>query len=97
MHEAVRLVSNHLGLKAGPFEIRPVEDMTERFERASVDVQKTAENKGTRQSMRSILSFRGGSYEGDIRSHIPQRTTGTLRQRATATYRGSKGLGKPTN
>jgi len=27
--EAVRLVSNHPGLKAGPFEIRPVEDMTE--------------------------------------------------------------------
>ena len=29
MDEAVRLVSNHPGLKAGPFEIRPVEDMTE--------------------------------------------------------------------
>jgi len=27
--EAVRLISNHPGLKAGPFEIRPVEDMTE--------------------------------------------------------------------
>jgi hypothetical protein len=27
--EAVRLVSNHPGLKAGPLEIRPVEDMTE--------------------------------------------------------------------
>ena len=29
MDEAVRLISNHPGLKAGPFEIRPVEDMTE--------------------------------------------------------------------
>jgi hypothetical protein len=29
MDDAVRLVSNHPGLKAGPFEIRPVEDMTE--------------------------------------------------------------------
>ncbi len=29
MDEAVRLVSNHPGLKAGPFEIRPVEDMTD--------------------------------------------------------------------
>ena len=29
MDEAVRLVSKHPGLKAGPFEIRPVEDMTE--------------------------------------------------------------------
>ena len=29
MDEVVRLVSNHPGLKAGPFEIRPVEDMTE--------------------------------------------------------------------
>jgi hypothetical protein len=29
MAEAVRLVSNHPGLKGGPFEIRPVEDMTE--------------------------------------------------------------------
>jgi hypothetical protein len=29
MDEAVRLVSNHRGLKTGPFEIRPVEDMTE--------------------------------------------------------------------
>ena len=29
MDEAVRLVSDHPGLKAGPFEIRPVEDMTE--------------------------------------------------------------------
>ena len=29
MDEAVRLVSNHPGLKAGPFEIRQVEDMTE--------------------------------------------------------------------
>jgi hypothetical protein len=28
MDEAVRLVSKHPGLKAGPFEIRPVEDMT---------------------------------------------------------------------
>ena len=29
--EAVRLVSKHPGLKGGPFEIRPVEDMTEVF------------------------------------------------------------------
>jgi len=29
MGEAVRLVSKHPGLKNGPFEIRPVEDMTE--------------------------------------------------------------------
>ena len=29
MEEAVRLVSKHPGLKNGPFEIRPVEDMTE--------------------------------------------------------------------
>ena len=29
MDEAVRLVSKHPSLKAGPFEIRPVEDMTE--------------------------------------------------------------------
>jgi hypothetical protein len=29
MDEAIRLASNHPGLKAGPFEIRPVEDMTE--------------------------------------------------------------------
>ena len=29
MDEAVRLVSKHPGLKAGPFEIRPVEDMTD--------------------------------------------------------------------
>jgi hypothetical protein len=29
MDEAVRVVSKHPGLKAGPFEIRPVEDMTE--------------------------------------------------------------------
>jgi hypothetical protein len=29
MDEAVGLVSKHPGLKAGPFEIRPVEDMTE--------------------------------------------------------------------
>jgi hypothetical protein len=29
MDEAVRLLSNHPGLKSGPFEIRPVEDMTE--------------------------------------------------------------------
>jgi hypothetical protein len=29
MDEAVRLVSNHPGLKAGPIEIRPVEDLTE--------------------------------------------------------------------
>ena len=29
MDEAVRLVSNHPALKAGPFEIRQVEDMTE--------------------------------------------------------------------
>ena len=29
LDEAVRLVSKHPGLKAGPFEIRPVEDMTE--------------------------------------------------------------------
>jgi len=29
MNEAVRLVSSHPGLKAGPFEIRPVDDMTE--------------------------------------------------------------------
>src|SRR5262245_38002654 len=29
MDDAVRLVSNHPGLKAGPFEIRPVEDMSE--------------------------------------------------------------------
>jgi hypothetical protein len=29
MEEAVLLVSKHPGLKAGPFEIRPVEDMTE--------------------------------------------------------------------
>jgi hypothetical protein len=28
MDDAVRLVSKHPGLKAGPFEIRPVEDMT---------------------------------------------------------------------
>jgi hypothetical protein len=27
--EALQTVSNHPGLKAGPFEIRPVEDMTE--------------------------------------------------------------------
>ena len=29
MDEALRLLSSHPGLKAGPFEIRPVEDMTE--------------------------------------------------------------------
>ena len=29
LSEAVRLISNHPGLKAGPFEIRPVADMTE--------------------------------------------------------------------
>lgn len=29
MDEAVRLISNHPGLKAGSFEIRPVEDMSE--------------------------------------------------------------------
>jgi hypothetical protein len=29
IEEAIRLVSNHPGLKAGPFEIRPVEDMSE--------------------------------------------------------------------
>jgi hypothetical protein len=29
MDEAIRLASNHPGLKAGPFEIRPVADMTE--------------------------------------------------------------------
>jgi hypothetical protein len=29
IEEAVRVVSKHPGLKAGPFEIRPVEDMTE--------------------------------------------------------------------
>ena len=29
MSHAIQLVSEHPGLKAGPFEIRPVEDMTE--------------------------------------------------------------------
>ena len=29
MDEAVQLGSNHPGLKAGPFEISPVEDMAE--------------------------------------------------------------------
>jgi hypothetical protein len=29
LEEAVRLMSNHPGLKAGPFEIRPAADMTE--------------------------------------------------------------------
>jgi hypothetical protein len=29
MDEAIQLVGKHPGLKAGPFEIRPVEDMTE--------------------------------------------------------------------
>jgi hypothetical protein len=29
LKEAIRLISNHPGLKAGPFEIRPVVDMTD--------------------------------------------------------------------
>lgn len=29
MKEAIQLISKHPGVKAGPFEIRPVEDMTE--------------------------------------------------------------------
>jgi hypothetical protein len=29
MDEAVQLISKHPGLRSGPFEIRPVEDMTE--------------------------------------------------------------------
>lgn len=29
MKQAIELISEHPGLKAGPFEIRPVEDMTE--------------------------------------------------------------------
>ena len=29
MNQAIELMSKHPGLKAGPFEIRPVEDMTE--------------------------------------------------------------------
>ncbi len=28
LRDAIRLISNHPGLKGGPFEIRPVEDMT---------------------------------------------------------------------
>src|SRR5262249_22044843 len=97
MSEAVRLVSNHPGLKAGPFEIRSVEDMTRN------DSTEPASTFRKRQKMKAPVSqcehslARGGSYEGDFCSHIPQRTTGTLRRRATATYRGSKGLGNATN
>ncbi len=29
MNEAIRLMSSHPGVRSGPFEIRPVEDMTE--------------------------------------------------------------------
>jgi len=39
--EALRLVSHHPGLKAGPFEIRPVEDMTKVIRESELRRSKT--------------------------------------------------------
>ena len=43
LNHAIRLMSNHPGVKAGPFEIRPAEDLTQMIRESE---RRRAETKG---------------------------------------------------